>query len=58
MTAQLEDKFKTSTKSSEQLQILTILHQSWSGGEESPNIMKQYKKQFGASNYRVRNANL
>jgi hypothetical protein len=45
---QLKDKFKTSTKRSEQVYILTILPHSWS--------VRKIEKQFGASNCMVRKA--
>jgi hypothetical protein len=46
ITAQVKDKFKTSAKRSEQVQILTILSKSWS--------VRKTEKEFGASNYMVR----
>jgi hypothetical protein len=44
--AQLKDKFKTSTKRSEQMQMLTILPRSWR--------VRKTEKEFGASNLNSR----
>lgn len=48
MIAQLKEKFHTSTKRSEKVQVLTILPQSWN--------IKKVQEEFGASNYMVRKA--
>ena len=44
--AQLKEKFKNTTKKSEQLQILTILPKSWS--------VRKIENKFGVSNYMAR----
>ena len=46
---QLKDKFKTTTLRSEQIQILTVLPQSWS--------LNKIQREFGVSNYMARKSN-
>ena len=46
--AQLKDKFNSSNRKSEKVQILTILPQSWS--------IRKIEEEFGATNYMVRKA--
>ena len=49
MILQLKEKFQTMTKRSEQLQILTILPQSWT--------KKQIQAEFGVTDYMARKVN-
>ena len=49
MILQLKEKFQTTTKRSEQLQILTILPQSWT--------KRQIQAEFGVTDYMARKVN-
>lgn len=48
MIVQLKDKFNTTTKKSEKIQILTVLPLSWS--------IRKIQEEFGATNFMVRTA--